>query len=335
MVKHYNIPLFFPETACPFRCVYCNQQEISGQVGAPEDREILHTINRHLSSFPNNEREVEIAFFGGSFTGLPAEHQKHYLALVSGFVASGAVNGIRLSTRPDFISPDVLDLLCAFPVKTIELGAQSLDDEVLRKSGRGHTSSQVARASALILERRLRLGLQMMTGLPGDTPKKSLATAQKIIELGAHETRIYPCVVIRNTVLERLNHKGIYHPQSLDDAVDLTSRLYLKFREAGVKVLRIGLHPSEDLNGSAFVAGPYHPSFNELVMSRIWHDLFLEEFASRSGNLLELRVPPHQLNHAVGYGASNKKMLLHQFKRVRFRANSAQYDFTFSYSIVP
>lgn len=335
MLKHYNIPLFFPETACPFRCVYCNQQEISGQVGAPEDREILHTINRHLSSFPNNEREVEIAFFGGSFTGLPAERQKHYLALVSGFVASGAVNGIRLSTRPDFISPDVLDLLCAFPVKTIELGAQSLDDEVLRKSGRGHTSSQVARASALILERRLRLGLQMMTGLPGDTPKKSLATAQKIIELGAHETRIYPCVVIRNTALEKLYRKGFYHPQPLDEAVDLTALLYLKFREVGVKVLRVGLHPSDELNGSAYVAGPYHPSFNELVMSHIWKNLFHEELATQGGNLLELRVPTHQLNHAAGYGASNKKMLLHQFKKVCFWADGAQTDFTFSYSIVP
>ncbi len=335
MAKHYNIPLFFPETACPFRCIYCNQANISGQKQLPDDQQIIQTINKHLASFPEQDRRIEVAFFGGSFTGMPPERQRHYLDLISPFIAGGMVDGIRISTRPDFISKEILDLLTLYPVSAIELGAQSLDDEVLKKSGRGHTAQQVVAASALILERNIGLGLQMMTGLPADTPEKALATARKIIDAGVQETRIYPCVVIKNTPLELLFLKGHYKPQSLDEAVELAAELYQIFHRAKLKVLRTGLHPSEELNRGNYIAGPYHPSFTELVMSRIWKGLIVDNPNFKPGKKIELLVPPHQLNHAIGYWATNKKALLKHYRQVRFKAEPSLPDFTYHFIVEP
>jgi len=309
MMKHYNIPVFLPELACPFQCSYCNQSKISGQLCLPQVDEIKSLIERNIQTFPQIERKVEIAFFGGNFTGLPAKTQISYLDIAEEFVQKGLVQGIRLSTRPDYIDGSKLELLKKYSVKTIELGAQSLDDEVLSLSGRGHTSQDVFDAAGLILNHGFRLGLQMMIGLPGDAFEKARATANKIIAAGAHETRIYPCLVIKDTQLEKLYQQGSYTALSLNQAVEWTSELLNLFELGGVRVIRIGLHPSEELNGSGLIAGPYHPSFKELVMTSLWRKLFEKESNWPKTRKMKIHVNPKEINFAVGYMATNRKWL--------------------------
>ena len=268
--RHYTIPVFIPELACPFRCVFCNQFKITGKGTIPDDGKILQTIESHLSSFQPEQRHVEIGFFGGSFTGIPLPQQEHLLALVQPYILSGKISGIRLSTRPDYITDEILGLLGKYRVTTIELGAQSLDDEVLKKSVRGHTAAQTARASEMILSAGFELGLQMMIGLPGDTEEKSMYTGKRIIELGATSTRIYPTLVIRDTILQKWFTGGKYVPLTLADAVHQTKKLLLLFENAHMQILRVGLHPSEGLlNGTELIAGPFHRSFRELILTEI------------------------------------------------------------------
>lgn len=329
MVKHYNIPVFLPELACPFRCKYCNQSAISGQAILPADSDINALIERNLHSFSEQEKVVELAFFGGNFTGLPFSVQRSYLALALPYYRSGRIQGIRLSTRPDYITNENLLLLKDFPVTSIELGAQSLDDEVLLQSGRGHKAADVFRSSEMILGHGFRLGLQMMTGLPGDTPAKSMETARSIISAGASETRIYPCLVVAGTELETMYRNGIYSPQPVEEAVSLAADLYQLFRRAGIRVLRMGLHPSEELNAGSYVAGPYHPSFTEMVMTELWSRIFAAENQWPSTTELRLLVPEVQRNHAIGYRAANKHYLLKRFRWVKFIADESLQPFTY------
>jgi len=271
MPKHYTIPIFIPELACPFQCAFCNQEKISGHQNIPDENEIKQTITEYLKSFKKEDRTVEIGFFGGSFTGIPIEEQKQYLGIVQPFIDSGEINGIRLSTRPDYINKEILDVLKKHRVTTIELGAQSMDDEVLEKSYRGHTSKQTELASEMILDNSFELGLQMMIGLPGDTLKKSIFTAKKIIESGASNTRIYPALVIKGTAMHKWYNEGKYVPLSIEEAINRTKKILPLFEAEGVKVLRVGLHPSEGLlSGHELIAGPFHQSFKELVLTEIW-----------------------------------------------------------------
>jgi len=322
VAKHYTIPVFIPELACPFQCVFCNQQKISGRLKVPSDEEIIESIEAHLNSFTKKERIVEIGFFGGSFTGLTLEEQEHFLKLAQPYILKNEIQGIRLSTRPDYISEEILDLLSRNHVSTIELGSQSLDDEVLKASFRGHTAEQTAKAAEMILSKNFKLGLQMMIGLPGDTLEKSIFTAKRIIELGAHSTRIYPTVVIRDTGLHQLYKQGKYEPLSLEDAADWTKVILPIFEEANIEVLRVGLHPSEGLlDGSELVAGPFHPSFKELVLTEIWADLLNPLLFESDARTIEITVPKKELNYAIGYQGKNKKMLLEQFQTVHFVAD--------------
>lgn len=328
MIKHYNIPIFIPELACPFQCAFCNQEKISGHSLIPDDKQIIKTIENHLQSFSEQKRHVELAYFGGSFTGIPFEQQQHYLELVQPFIKRGQIQSIRLSTRPDYIDEKILDLLKKFNVGTIELGAQSLDDEVLKNTFRGHTAKQVEVASELILKSGFKLGLQMMIGLPGDNLKKALLTANKIIELGADNTRIYPALVIRDTAMHTWFKKGKYSPLSLEEAVNWTKEILPIFEEAAVKVIRVGLHPSEGLiNGDELVAGPFHISFRELVLTEIWYDKLKPLLEQEQHNYLELIIPYGSLNHAIGHKAKNKKMLLKKFRHISF---SEGESFSFS-----
>lgn len=302
---------------CPFDCVFCNQRNITGQQCGMGDEEVRVKIAKHLETIPKENSQIEIAFFGGSFTGLSLEKQRHYLQLVQPWIQSGEVTGIRLSTRPDYINPAVLAILKDYGVKTIELGVQGMDDEVLQKSGRGHTAEDVRTAAALIKNFGFSLGLQMMIGLPGDTFEKSLQTAKEIISLGAGATRIYPTLVIKNTVLEKLNRQGKFEPLSLDEAVEWCSRIVPLFEEAGVKILRLGLHPSEGLlHGDDLIAGPFHVAFGEMVYSMIWFHIF-NELESDPNADITIFVNPKQLNHAIGHQGMNRKMLEGRFGKVK------------------
>ncbi len=321
--KHYTIPIFIPQLACPFQCIFCNQKKISGHNETPNEKEIYSIIDSHLKTFKRKDSVINIGFFGGNFTGIPIELQEKYLGIASEYLISGKINGIRLSTRPDYINEEVLELLKRYSVTTIELGAQSLDDEVLRKSGRGHSASDIIRASELIKANGFSLGLQMMIGLPGDTIDKSILTAQKIIKLGADNTRIYPTLVIKETKLEQLYHEGKFSPLPLNEAVEWIKEILIIFENSGINVLRIGLHPTEGfLTGDEIIAGPFHTSLKELVLTQIWKDLFIQKLNKNGKNIL-LKVSPEQINFAVGYKSSNKKLLEEKFASVKFVPNSS------------
>jgi histone acetyltransferase (RNA polymerase elongator complex component) len=334
VARHYTIPIFIPELACPFQCVFCNQEKITGKALIPDDAAIIATISDHLATFKAEERTVEIGFFGGSFTGIPIDRQIHYLDLVRPFLDNGSVDGIRLSTRPDYINREVLDMLKEKQVTAIELGAQSMSDEVLKASGRGHTAEQTEMAARLIQDHGFKPGLQMMIGLPEDTPGRSLFTAQRIVALQAITTRIYPTLVIRGTALHKRYTEGKYEPLSLEEAVNRTAAILPVFEKAGIKILRIGLHPSEGLlNGCELVAGPFHPSFRELVLTKLWRDILRASDIPQSGNSLNIFVNEKQLNYAIGYTSANRKMLLERFNKVSFKTDKTLTGRDFKYAI--
>jgi histone acetyltransferase (RNA polymerase elongator complex component) len=329
-IRHFTIPVFIPMEACPFQCIFCDQDRISGRTSIPSEGDVTTILQQYLSTIPKKNTEIEVGFFGGTFTGLSPERQKAYFESVLPFINNGRINGIRLSTRPDFISEEILGLLKKYPVKTIELGAQSMDDEVLKKSGRGHTSGDTENASRLILESEFKLGLQMMVGLPGDTEEKSVHTAKRIVELGASETRIYPVIVIKGTHLEKLFNEGKYIPLELEEAIRITKNVMAVFEDANVKIIRIGLHPSEGLlNRDDYIAGPFHPSFRELVMTSAWTDRFHELLNGKKGDNLEIRVNPTDLNAAIGYSGKNRKLLEKLFPSVKFIADPEIKEKTF------
>jgi histone acetyltransferase (RNA polymerase elongator complex component) len=325
--KHFTIPVFIPGVGCPFQCIFCDQKKITGEAGLPTLAEVEEIIHRHLETIPAANTFIEIGFFGGTFTGLPEEKQSQYLEVVQPFLESGRIRGIRLSTRPDFITLQILTLLKEHHVTTIELGAQSMDDEVLKMSERGHLSSDTEKSSRMILEAGFTLGLQMMVGLPGDTEERSLSTARKIISSGATETRIYPALVIAGTEFEKLLREGKYLPLNLEEAVRWTKNIVVLFELADVKILRIGLHPSEELvSRSALVAGPFHPSFRELVMTEIWNDRFRSAEFSPMHHILKIRVNPSDINNAIGYSGKNRNMLMEHYREVKFTADPGVHE---------
>ena len=318
-LKHYTIPVFIPGEACPFQCIFCDQRLISGKCRAPEEPEIRELIEKHLATFPP-ESSIEVGFFGGTFTGLSPEKQRTYLDIVLPYVSAGKITSIRISTRPDYIDEANLSLLAGYPVKTIELGVQSFDPEVLVRSGRGHTAEDSVRASEMILNRGFTLGLQMMVGLPGDSPEKVQNTAKEIVRLGASETRIYPVLVIHGTELETLFLSGEYQPLTLNEAVQWTKPAMEIFEASSVKVIRVGLHHSDFFMKKDFVAGPAHPSFRELVMTEIWHDRLSNLTRETERENIRILVNSVDLNFAVGYHGKNRKMLEGFYKKVKFAA---------------
>ena len=282
----------------------------------PDIQEVKNTIDSYLESFKEEDRFVEVAFFGGNFTGLPEKMQDDFLKIVQPYLEKGVVNGIRCSTRPDYIDEKRVKALKSFGMLNIELGAQTTNDEILQRCGRGHTYKDIEKASQIIVGEGITLGLQMMLGLPFDSFNDDMQTARDIVRLGAKETRIYPCIVVKDTELERLYKNGEYSPLTLDEAVEQSATLYEYFTENDVKVLRIGLHTSDDLNGDALVAGPYHKNFAEMVFSRLWGRK-LDKIDEKSDKIV-IEVPENQLNHAIGYQGENKKKLLTRYKHVAF-----------------
>ncbi len=321
--RFYNIPLFIPERACPFQCIFCDQRKITGVLESLHVEEFKVIIEEHLSTIPSNNTFVLVAFFGGTFTGIPIAEQEDYLKIVQPYIQNGAVKGIRISTRPDYINKENLELLRRYNVTHIELGAQSLDDEVLLRSHRGHSYKDVVLASKMILDYNFTLGLQMMLGLPGDNEEKAISTAKKIISLGASETRIYPTMVIKGTSLARLYEKGKYTPLSTDKAVSISAKLLEIFEENNIKVLRVGLYASDELINNDIIAGPKVEHFKERVLSYIWSNRFSELRNNTNINKsITVFVPKKELNFAIGFEGKNKKMLLKYFSYVKIIADS-------------
>ncbi|MDF1618395.1 elongator complex protein 3 [Petrocella sp. FN5] len=265
MKKHINIPIFVPHHGCLHDCIFCNQKKISGYKTSFNEHQIRDEIERYLST-AKGVPHIEIAFFGGSFTGIPIEEQRSYLELATEYIHKYDLNGIRLSTRPDMITKEILDFLRRYPVIGIELGVQSMSDVVLQASKRGHTAEDVINACKLIHSYPFELGLQMMLGLPKDTVALSRYTADQIIGLEPDMVRIYPTLVIKDTELATLYQEGLYTPWDLKTTIDLCLDILPRFEAAGIKVLRIGLQTTQEIQlGQDIVAGPFHPALSQLI----------------------------------------------------------------------
>lgn len=304
----YNIPVFVPHKGCPFDCVFCNQNRITGSIKEITPDDVTETIKEYLKTLPQSGSNIEVAFFGGSFTGIPIDEQNALMSRVTPYIKSGRINGIRLSTRPDYINRDILDNLKKYGVTTIELGVQSMVDSVLKCANRGHSAEQVRQAVGLIRKYDFTLGLQMMTGLPGDTPELSVETAKEIIKLKPDMVRIYPTLTIKDTFLEKMYRDGKYTPETLDEAVKLSKELLLMFENAGIRVIRVGLQPTDEINADAsVVAGPFHSSFRELVESSIYLDIISAVIKEGKGIIY---VNPAEISKATG----NKKENIKKFK---------------------
>jgi len=313
-VKHI-IPFFIPHLGCPHQCIFCNQHHVSGASGGPTDREIAETINDW-----EGETLPEIAFYGGSFSGLPFSTQRYYLTPAFQALQDKKIRGIRISTRPDYITPQVVDFLSSFGVTTVELGVQSMDPEVLARAHRGHTAEDVYRAVDLLKEQGFTVGVQLMPGLPGDTYEKSIRGALELARRKPDMARIYPTLVLKDTPLHKLFLEGSYHPLNLQDAVAISRDMLAIFRFYGVQVIRTGLQPTGDIApGAKLVAGPFHPAFGELTLAALAREqavLAIEEFAESFAPLsasLTLWVNPRDCSIMAGHKRSNIEFLKNHF----------------------
>jgi histone acetyltransferase (RNA polymerase elongator complex component) len=271
MKKNAIIPIFIPHMGCPFDCIFCNQGQITAR-GKPASREsIVSTIDLHLSTIENAGMEnIEIAFYGGSFTGLSIPLQQEYLSIAKDYKDKGRINGIRLSTRPDYIDDEILANLKAYGVDLIELGVQSFDDDVLVASQRGHSKEIVYESSALIKSYGFKLGIQLMIGLPADSHDKSVNSAIETARIAPDVARIYPTIVIKGTGLETLLLEGKYTALPLDEAVRTAKDMYLILQAAGVSVIRMGLKSSDNIaDGKSILGSTFHPAFRQLVESLV------------------------------------------------------------------
>ena len=331
MKRHANIPVFIPHLGCPNQCVFCNQRTISGvQNFDPDD--LTDIIENALSTI-DADYEVEIAFFGGSFTGIDRELMVSLLKTARHYINIGRVDSIRCSTRPDYIDEEILAILKEYGVKTIELGLQSSNEEVLEKSKRGHSRDDEMRACRLIVEAGFDLIGQMMIGLPGSTIENELETARFIISVGAVGARIYPTVVFRDTELCHMAQSGEYTPLSLDDAVKRSARVFSELIGAGVRVIRVGLCASENLaSDDTYYAGPNHSALGELVLNQIYYDKIFSEakkLTLLNSDTLKVLVPVGELSKAVGQKKRNKLLLTDTLgiRDVRFYESSTLSDF--------
>lgn len=298
--KHSNISIFVPHIGCKNKCSFCNQRHITGTFRAPNTDDVKIAVKNALKSKNYNPKTTEIAFFGGSFTAINSNYMVDLLDAASKFVEEGIVSGIRISTRPDAINKEILQILKKYNVNAIELGAQSLDDNVLKMNNRGHNVNDVFNASKLINEFGFELGLQIMTGLYGDDAKTCIKTAEKCIEIGPDTVRIYPTIVLKDTYLAALYEDNIYNPQSLNDAVELASKLYTIFTDNNIRVIRLGLHSIEQ---KAFVAGPWHPAFSELCLSKLMLEKALKKL-NETGKYI-IYVNKSDVSKMIGQKKSN------------------------------
>lgn len=311
MKKQYIIPIFVPHLGCPNDCVFCNQKSISGQTKQVTKEDVKNIIEEHLK-YIKKDSKVEVAFFGGSFTGIEEEKQEELLSTAYEYIKQKKVDSIRISTRPDYIDKKILKRLKKYKVKTIELGVQSANDYILKKAGRGHTFEDVVKASKLIRWYGFDLGHQMMVGLPESTTVDEINTAKQLIKLKPKMVRIYPVLVIKNTKLEKDYNDGKYKPLTVTQAVEVCKELVKLFVKKHIEVIRIGLQPTDtitnpDNDKSEVVAGPFHPAFRQLVESGMWYDVIVEKIKQLNTKVKEVvvTVNPADVNNVIGQRKDN------------------------------
>ena len=312
MKKEYIIPIFVPHLGCPNDCTFCNQKKISGQTKNVKAEDVKNTIEYYLNNFKDDNKYIEVAFFGGSFTGIDVDKQKELLSVAYEYIKNKKIDSIRISTRPDYINKEILKMLKSYGVKTIELGVQSTNDYILNKSKRGHTFEDVKKASKLIRKNGFILGHQMMVGLPESTKQDEINTAKDLIKLKPKIVRIYPVLVIKGTQLEKDYESGEYTPLTVEQAVETAKDLLVLFNKKKINVIRIGLQNTNEITDpnskeSQVVAGPYHPAFRQLVESRLWYDNIANEIKKVNSNVthIQIDVNPSDINNAVGHKKIN------------------------------
>ncbi len=326
--KRSIIPVFVPHLGCPHNCVFCNQHKISGNT-SPADSETVRQAIINGKDKISKDTNIQLAFYGGSFTAIPAHKQNELLGAALPFLRNGDISSVRLSTRPDAIDEETLLRLKDYGVSTIELGTQSMCEQVLTASERGHTALDTEAAAALIKRFDFELILQMMTGLPGDTKQNSLDTARRIIALKPDGVRIYPTVIIRDTPLCDLWRKGQYSEHTVEQAVDWCAEIVPMFDEAEIPIIRLGLNPTDDLSEGEALGGAYHPAFGELVRSRLL--LFKARELLQNAELEKsavLGVNKSQVSAMVGQHKCNVQSIKEEFQlqNVTVRETNVEKD---------
>ena len=302
--KHFVIPIFIPHSGCPFQCIFCDQQKITGVKKEPLPREIDKKITDYLSTIKDRARSVRIAFYGGSFTGLPVKTQVSFLKIAKKYLDSKEIIAVRVSTRPDYIDKKILFRLKRFGVSEIELGIQSFSDEVLSSSQRGYTCAQAISASILIRRHGFLLGHQLMIGLPGDSWAHIKETAKICVSLKPDMIRIYPTLVMENTYLSYMTD---YKALSLQEAIEKSAYLINLFQSKKIRILRVGLHPPQDK--SVIKSGPFHESFKFLVLSKIWENFLVNiKKDNRRKKIISLYSSFNDFDKIIGYKGKNKEI---------------------------
>ena len=327
-MKPLIVPFFIPHQGCPHRCVFCNQVKISGEGGdLPSAKELLDRIAAYRAS--GRRKSVEVAFYGGTFTTLPRPVQERLLLPLQPLVARGEINSIRVSTRPDAVDSRSADFLVQMGVRTVELGVQSMDDDVLTLAGRGHTALHTVESCRALRTAGIAVGMQLMPGLPGDTGEKALTSLDRVLALKPDLLRIYPTLVIAGTMLATMYRSGSYTPLSLSEAVRLCKIMLHAALAAEVKVIRIGLQPTRELeSGGTILAGPYHPSFRQLVESALCYDLLDKLTVSiPASQPVTVSCAPSRISDIIGQRQGNQERFLRE-RGVRIAAVKA--DLTLS-----
>lgn len=302
------LPIFIPHLGCPNDCVFCNQREIASPY-VPTESDVKKIIENGLE-YSNNP---QIAYYGGSFTAIERDKMIGYLSCAYEYVKAGLCCGIRVSTRPDGISREILDILREYGVDTIELGAQSMCDDVLCAAKRGHSAQNVRDACALIKENGFKLGLQIMAGLPLDNDEKSLYSAQEMVKEKPDFVRIYPVCVIEHTCLAKMWENGTYQPLSVDKAVEICAKMCITFENAHIKVIRIGLNPTDELSNGGVLGGAYHPALGEMVRSKVMNTRIREELSLIKENKVAININPKDMSVLRGQKNKEFKALLLDF----------------------
>ena len=310
------IPIFLPYAGCKHRCVFCDQVGSTGESRRPRPDEIDSKVMEYLKT----GSDYELAFYGGTFTGLPIEVQMEYLKTVSKWLGKG-ISSIRISTRPDEIDEEVAEILKEHGVEVVEIGAQSMFDDVLEASKRGHSSEDVLRAVEILKKFGFRIGIHLMAGLPKSTPEKDVESARMVSELGIETARIHPTIVFRGTELEKMMKRGDYVPLTLEEAVRISSAMLAVLEGNGVKVIRIGLHVPVELRKN-ISAGPYHPSFGDMVRARSVRDIV------ETLEISEIEVDKKHEGWVYGYGNREffEKMGVKIFRGESFRFDGMEYE---------
>ena len=324
MKKHAIIPVFIPHKGCPNDCVFCNQKVITARTAHVTEDDVRRTIEQYLSTLSSRNMEtIELAFFGGSFTGIPVDEQSAFLKIAREYKDRGIIQKIHMSTRPDYINEEILDNLIKYDADVIELGVQSFHPDVLQASSRGHSQEDIYRACSLILVYGLELGIQLMIGLPEDTRERCIYSAQEAVRMNPSIARLYPTVVINDTELERMYRRGEYNPLTTEEAVSITKDMYRILDRAGINIIRVGLKSTDLVNENGQIQGhTYHPAFRQLVEGSIARDRLdaqVQEIYTQNAGFALFISNERCYNNMFGHKGVNRRYFADKYPGLNIR----------------